>query len=73
MNIKYNSTLKVSLPEEVSRMGNQATMTSLGNPRVLLLEDEMSALGKTLNRSYANGQAILEKTVSSIRMSMESG
>jgi MFS family permease len=73
MNINYNSTLKASLPKEVSGMDSQATMTSLGNPRVLLLADEMASLGKTLKNKYANGDAILEQTVSSIRLSMEAG
>jgi MFS family permease len=73
MNIKYNSTLKASLPEEVSKMGNNATMTSLGNPRVLLLKDEMESLRTTLNKTYSNGQEILDQTVSAIRLSMEAG
>jgi MFS family permease len=73
MNMKYNSTLKASLPAEVSRLRDQATMTSLGSPRVLLSKPAMESLRATLNRTTANGQATLDRTVSAIRLSMESG
>jgi MFS family permease len=73
MNIKYNNNLKASLPAEASQMSDQASMTSLGNPRVLLLEDEMASLRTTINQNTSNGQAIFDKTVSAIRLSMESG
>jgi MFS family permease len=73
MNMKYNSTLKVSLPAEVSRLSDQATMTSLGDPRVLLSEPAMESLRATLNKTSSNGQAILDQTVSAIRLSMEAG
>jgi hypothetical protein len=71
MNMKYNSTLKASLPPEV--WSDQATMTSLGNPRVLLSEPAMAALRATLNKTSPGGQAILQRTVSAIRISMEGG
>ena len=48
-------------------------MTSLGNPRVLLSESAMAALRTTLNKTGANGDAILNQTVSAIRTSMEAG
>ncbi len=73
MNIKYNDTLKSSLPAEVSRLTDQATMTSLGNPRVLLLDDAMASLQDTLNRTSTEGQTLLEQTVAAIRSSMEAG
>ncbi len=73
MNMKYNATLKVSLPTEVSRLADQATMTSLGNPRVLLSKSAMDKLQATLNKTGSNGQAILDRTVSAIRLSMEAG
>jgi MFS family permease len=73
MNMKYNSMLKISLPAELSPVADQATMTSLGNPRVLLSKPAMAALRETLNRTSHNGQAILDETVSSIRISMEAG
>ncbi len=73
MNMKYNSTLKTALPAEVSRLANEATMTSLGNPRVLLSDSGLASLRATLNQKSSNGNALLEQTVSAIRLSMESG
>ena len=73
MNMKYNSMLQVSLPGEVSRLADQATMTSLGNPRVLLSEPAMAALRTTLDKTGPNGQTVLNQTVSAIRISMEAG
>jgi MFS family permease len=73
MNMKYNSTLAASLPAEVSRMADQATMTSLGNPRVLLNATAMESLRTTLNKTSTEGDLVLNQTVSSIRQSMESG
>ena len=73
MNMKYNSTLKASLPAEVSRLADQATMTSLGNPRVLLSESAMASLRETLRAETPDGKATLDQTVSAIRNSMEAG
>jgi len=72
MNTKYNSALKASLPAELAQMTDQATMTSLGNPRVLLSKPAMAALRETLNKTNGSGQAILDQTVSAITTSMES-
>jgi MFS family permease len=71
MNMKYNSTLKASLPAEVSQLADQATMTSLGNPRVLLNKPAMESLKETLSKTSTDGQTILDQTVSAIRLSME--
>jgi MFS family permease len=71
MSMKYNSTLKASLPAEVSHMADEATMTSLGNPRVLLNDSAMASLRQTLDKTGPNGRAILDQTVSAIRLSME--
>ena len=73
MNMKYSSTLKASLPVEVSRSADHATMTSLGNPRVLLNDQAMDSLRSTLNKTSPNGSAVLDQTVSAIRLSMDSG
>jgi MFS family permease len=73
MNMKYNSTLKASLPAELAQLTDEATITSLGNPRVLLSEEAMADLRTTLNRKSSNGDAILDQTVSAIRNSMEAG
>ena len=44
MNTQYNSTLKASLPAELAQLTDQATMSSLGNPHVLLSKPAMTAL-----------------------------
>jgi MFS family permease len=68
MNTKYNSVLKSSLPAELATLTDQATMTSLGNPRVLLSKPAMAALHETLGEN----QKLFDQTVSAIRTSMES-
>jgi len=68
MNTKYNSTLIASLPADLAQLTDQATMSSLGNPRVLLSNPAMTALRKTLN----NKQDVFNHTVSAIHTSMES-
>jgi hypothetical protein len=52
---------------------DQATMTSLGNPRVLLSGPALASLRETLQKTGPNGDAILNQTVSAIRLSMEAG
>jgi MFS family permease len=73
MNIRYNSTLSASLPAEVSRLADQATVTSLGDPSVLLSKPAMASLGKTLRSESPEGAMVLERTVSAISGSMEAG
>jgi hypothetical protein len=73
MTMRYNSTLKASLPVEVSGLADQATMTSLGNPRVLLNDSAMASLKQTLGKTGPNGQLVVDKTVSAIHQSMEAG
>lgn len=72
MNMQYNSTLKASLPAELTRIADDATMTSLGNPRVLLSEPAMKALQEMLGKREG-GQRLFEQTVQAIRVSMEAG
>jgi MFS family permease len=73
MNIKYNSTLKASLPAALTQSANDATMKSLGDPRVLLSEPAMEALRETLGKTGGDGQMLFEQTVHAIRTSMEAG
>jgi len=68
MNTRYNSVLKATLPAELSQLTTEATMTSLGNPRVLLSQPAMEELRKTLD----NRREVMDQTVSAIRTSMES-
>ena len=73
MNIQYNKTLKHLLPADLTRVADQATMTNLGNPRVLLSEPAMNRLRDMLSARGENGQALLKETVEAIRNSMEAG
>jgi MFS family permease len=73
MNIQYNRALKESLPAELTRVADQATLATLGNPRVLLSEPAMNALRDMLSARGENGQALLKTTVEAIRNSMEAG
>jgi MFS family permease len=68
MNTRYNSVLKDTLPAELAQLTDQATMTSLGNPRVLLSQPAMAGLRETLHGK----QDVFDQTVAAIRTSMES-
>jgi hypothetical protein len=72
MSMQYSSTLKKSLPAEVSRSADPATVSSLGNPRVLLSESAMASLRETLQKENRDG-SLLGQTVAAIRNSMEAG
>ena len=71
LNIQYNSSLKASLPPALTQAAAEATMTSLGNPRVLLSEEAMNTLKKDLGQR-GEGPALFQQTVDAIRSSLES-
>jgi MFS family permease len=73
MNIKYADSLRASLPHAMDQLVDRATMTSLGNPSVLLLKPAMSKLQGTFNTMGNNGQALFAQTVRAIRASLQSG
>lgn len=73
MNITYNNALKASLPGALTQSASGAMMTSLGDPKVLLQEKAMSDLRETIAKTGGNGEALFQRTVDSIRSSMESG
>jgi MFS family permease len=73
MNMRYNDTLVNSLPREVVQLADKATMTSLGDPSVLLSKPAMATLAKTLRSETPEGKKVLERTVSAISISMEEG
>jgi MFS family permease len=73
MNIKYNNTLKASLPAAMAQVADEKTMASLGDPRVLLSETAMNALRETLQTTGDTDQTLFKQTVQAIRTSMESG
>jgi MFS family permease len=73
LNINYNSTLQKNLPLEVAQHASQATLSSLGDPKVLLQEKDMADLRTSLGKTSSNGQSLADQTVSAIRKSLESG
>ena len=73
MNTVYADTLKASLPAALNQMADEATMTSLGNPRVLLSKPALKALQESLKKTGNEGQALFEQTVDAIHTSMEAG
>jgi len=73
MNVAYAGSLERSLPAALSRVADDATMTSIGNPRVLLSKPAMQALKEKLGKRNSEGQALFEQTIQAIRTSMEAG
>lgn len=73
MNAAYTKKLAASLPKEMKHAEDDATMTSLGNPRVLLSRPAMAALEETFKSKGVEGQALFQQTVHAIHASMEAG
>jgi MFS family permease len=73
MNVAYAGALQKSLPAGLGRIADNATMTSIGNPRVLLSKQAMNALRERFAGEGSQGQALFEQTVEAIRDSMEAG
>jgi len=71
MNATYAKELASALPEEMKDAVNQAAMTSVGNPRVLLDEPAMASLEETFMNRGAEGKRLFEQTVEAIRTSLE--
>jgi MFS family permease len=73
MNINYADSLRSSLPNEVHQLADKETMTSLGDPGVLLLKPAMRKLQRTFDTTSNNGQALFAETVQAIKASLQSG
>ncbi len=73
MNAAYARKLAVSLPGGLEQITGTATMTSLGNPRVLLSRPAMAALEESFKGMGSEGQALFKQTIQAIRTSMETG
>ena len=71
MNVSYESTLSQTLPEGLREFADDATMDSLGNPRVLLSESAMVKLKDTLQNETGNNGQLFHQTVETIRNSLE--
>jgi MFS family permease len=73
MNIEYAESLRASLPQAVNQLVDRETMTSLGDPSVLLLKPAMKKLQGTFDTMGGDAQALFEQTVRAIRTSLQSG
>ncbi len=73
MNMEYAVSLRASLPNAVDQLVGKETMTSLGDPSVLLLKPAMRQLQRTFNTMGNRGQALFAETVQAIRSSLQSG
>jgi MFS family permease len=71
MNATYEGRLADVLPEGLNHIADEATMTSLGNPRVLLSGPAMDLLEKSFRDMGAEGQELFRQTVEAIRTSLE--
>ncbi len=71
MNETYASTLRSSLPAELLQVADEATLTSLADPRVLLSPQAMKALESKLKDIETRESALFDETVQAIRNSLE--
>jgi MFS family permease len=74
MNVQYSSSLKANLPEALkSAVNNKETMDLIGDYRVLLSQDALNNLHKTIDKISDEGPALTTQTVLAVRSSAESG
>ncbi len=71
MNASYAKKLQASLPPELNRIADKATLASLADPRVLLSEKAMNALHKDFKEFDGGGEVLFQRTVQAIRDSLE--
>jgi hypothetical protein len=62
----------ISLPAELSRLMDEATLTSIADPRVLMSPEAMTGLRNTLNRAGEEAPAFFDQTVRAVRGALES-
>jgi MFS family permease len=73
MNATYARTLAAHLPAELNQAADEATMTTLGDPKVLLSQLAMEALERTFRSRGSGGEELFGQTVRAIRTAMEAG
>ena len=73
MNIEYANSLKAALPKSLDQIVDRQTMTSLGDPSVLLLKPAMRELQTRFDVMGSKGQELFAETVQAIRTSLQSG
>jgi MFS family permease len=73
LNLRYSETLQKSLPAELNRVADARTLESLADPKILLSSSAMTELETAFKEFGARGPWLFEKTVESIRRSLEAG
>ncbi len=73
MNAVYAGTLQKSLPSELNRVADKATLESLADSKILLSQPAMDALEKAFQEFGDRGPALFATTVQAIRNSLEAG
>jgi MFS family permease len=73
MNGAYERTLAALLPNELKQVADEATMTTLGNPRVLLSPAALRDLQEKLSHGGSNSRELFARTVDAIRNSLQAG
>jgi len=73
MNTTYAKKLETTLPAGLHQLADQATITALSDPKVLLSPAAMKALETTFAKEGNYGSDLFRQTVEAIRTSMEAG
>jgi MFS family permease len=71
MNATYARTLQSTLPAELKRVADEATLRALTDPRVLLSPQAMTALQEAVNKTGDHGATLFKQAVDAIRASLE--
>jgi len=72
-NMAYAKKLEASLPGELHRVVDNATMAALGDPKALLSPTAMKTLETTFQKAGSTGPELFRQTVEAIRTAMEAG
>jgi MFS family permease len=73
MNSMYAKALQNSLPHELNRIADEATLASLADPRVLMSPQGVAALRDVVGRTGNHGSALFDQTVQAVRGALEAG
>jgi len=73
MNASYNKALNHLMPPALKESADEATIASIGDPKVLLSRPAMAALEASFKNGGGHGQELFNQTVQAIRKSMEAG
>jgi len=71
MNATYEKTWQSKQPPELRRIADEATLSSLADPRVLLEPEAMKSLESALNVAGENNSQLFSKTIQALRDSLK--